>query len=72
MAGKLARCMYSVRHAAQGWERFYTRVLTQAGFIQGRSSPCIFYEPTADVRFVVHGDDVIAFSDDGGLEWLTK
>ena len=64
MVGKLARCMYGTRDAAQNWEREYESAFLKLGFKQGKSSPCLFYHEAKDLRVVVHGDDFTFIGED--------
>ena len=43
--GRLNTSMYGTRPAAQSWQGEFTDVLAQAGFISGRSNPCLVYHP---------------------------
>ena len=58
--GRLNYSLYGTRDAATNWEAHYTRLLLEAGFVQGLASPCIFYNKVRDIRVVVHGDDFTA------------
>ena len=42
------------------------------GFVQGRASPCCFYNPTWDLHVVVHGDDFTALGTDKSLDLSEK
>jgi hypothetical protein len=55
--GRLVKCMYGTRDAAQGWEGTYQKALKQLGFVRGAASPCIFHHVKLAVSLVVHGDD---------------
>jgi hypothetical protein len=55
--GRLVKCMYGTRDAAQGGEGSYQRVLKKLGFARGAASPCIFHHVKLAVSLVVHGDD---------------
>ena len=66
--GRLVRCCYGTRDAGSIWETFYTDSLISMGFLQGRSSPCVFYHPTWDVQVVVHGDDFTALGTSTSLD----
>eukprot|EP00971_Amphidinium_carterae_P196172 3892484-Amphidinium_carterae.1 len=59
MVGKLIRCLYGTRDAAQAWEEFYTNSLKNGGYIAGKASPCVFRAERADSSGVVHGDDFV-------------
>ena len=49
-------------YAADRWSDHYSTILRDAGFIQGRASPCHFHHPDWNVYLVVHGDDFIMVS----------
>ena len=49
------------------------RVLTEhAGFVKGKSCPCIFWHKEKDVRVVVHGDDFTVLGYAKDLDWFRK
>ncbi len=50
MCGRLKKTMYGTRDAAQNWELEYTEMMTEAGFIQGSYSACIFYHKERNIR----------------------
>ena len=66
-AGRLRRCIYGTRDACALWEATYAKVLTDLGFRQGGSSPCVFYHDNWGVALVVHGDDFTALGTDAAL-----
>ena len=70
--GYLLKSMYGTRDAAANWEREIARVLTSLGFTQGRSSPCVFYQPQRQIRLVVHGDDFTSVAALKHLQWLSS
>ena len=49
MCGLLQMSMYGTRDAAQHWEIKYTSVLSEMGFTQGRSNPCVFKGPKKQI-----------------------
>ena len=51
------------------WEETYSSVLTDAGFVRGKSSPCVFYHPKRHVTVVCHGDDFTALGSQSHLLW---
>ena len=57
MCGKLIVSMYGTQDAASNWEYKYSTHLVENGFIRGKSSPCVFWNPKAGVRGAVNGDD---------------
>ena len=69
MVGKLNMSMYGTRDAAANWAAEYGKTLTDAGFVQGKHSPCIFYNSSSDTIVMVHGDDFVGI---GKPEELSK
>ena len=41
-----------------------------AGFTQGGTSPCIFYNPEKDIRAVIYGDDFTMLGAEHHLDWF--
>ncbi len=67
---KLLRHMYGTRRAADGWQEEYSSFLVEtSGFVQGRSSPCVFRHPTRQIIVTVHGDDFTAAGAKDDLDW---
>ena len=55
---RLRRWLYGMRPAAKAWEGDYSkRLVEDAGFLKGRASPSMFFNPCSGVRLVVWGDD---------------
>ena len=63
MCGKLRVSMYGTRDAAMNWATEYGSTLKKAGFVQGRTSPCLFFNRHKNVAIMVHGDDFVAVGD---------
>jgi len=64
--------MYGTRAAADGWQEEYSTTLVSLGFVQGRSSPCLFAHAKRQLFCSVHGDD---FTTTGGrldLNWFEQ
>ncbi|MDA8582754.1 reverse transcriptase domain-containing protein [bacterium] len=55
--GRLRRWLYGMRGAASSWEAEYTAKLRSCGFVEGKSAPTVFFNPSTGTRVVVHGDD---------------
>jgi hypothetical protein len=68
ICGQLLQSLYGTRDASSNWEREYSRVLTNGGFVKGIASPCHFWHQPWDIRLLVHGDDFFAVGPMGGLE----
>ena len=72
LCGKLRYSMYGTRDAAQNWHNEYKQHLVDAGFHQGKASPCIFYHPEKKIRSYVHGDDCVSPGSPEALMWMQK
>ena len=72
MCGELNVSMYGTRQAAQNWQKCVREVLTKSGFVQARSSPCIFKHEDKDIATMVHGDDLVSAGTDNSLKWMQK
>ena len=70
MCGLLIKSLQGTRDAAQNWEAAYTHLLTNNGFTQGKSTPCMFYHPQRNIRVVVHGDDFTILGHEKELDWF--
>ena len=60
LCGRLNVSMYGTRDAALNWATEYGGTLIDAGYIQGKSCPCLFWHPQKQVTIMVHGDDFAA------------
>ena len=72
VVGKLVKCMYGTRDAAQGWENTYHQALEAMGFRRGRASPCVFSHKSRKMYLTVHGDDFFATGVPEDLDWFEK
>ena len=72
MRGRLNVPIYGTRDAASNLEECYAQHLIDNGFIQGKSSPCVFHHPVRKLRCVVHGDDFTFLGCDDQLDFCTK
>ena len=70
--GRLKKSMYGCRDAGMNWELTIAKVMTRLGFIQGKSSPCLYHHPSKNLKCVVHGDDFTTLGPRSGLDWLHK
>ena len=70
--GKLLKTMYGTLDAAEHWAEHYAGVLRDAGFRQGKASPCHFYHAAHDVWILVHGDDFFCVGRKAGLQHVHK
>ena len=70
IVGRLLKSMYGCRDAGMNWELEVCRVMKKLGFIQGLSSPCMYYRPTRGIRSVVHGDDFTSLGTKEHLKWF--
>ncbi|CAE7686814.1 GIP, partial [Symbiodinium sp. CCMP2456] len=53
--GLLRKSLYGTRDAPANWEATILRVMTQLGFVRGRSNSCLYYHPIREIRVEVHG-----------------
>ena len=65
---KLEKAMYGTRSAAQDWQYEIRRKMLSMGYLQGKSSPCVFYNPSSEVACLVHGDDFLAVGEELALK----
>ena len=70
MFGKLNFSMYGTRDAAQNWASEYADMFLSIGFIQGKASPCVFYNRERQIRTFVHGDNYVSSAQPDQLKWL--
>ena len=70
MVGRLLKSMYGCRDAGVNWELEIARVMTKFGFMQGLSSPCVYWHPDRDIRTAIHGDDFVSVGKAADLKWL--
>ena len=66
--GRLRMSMYGTRDAALNWAMEYGETLRAAGYVQGRSNPCLFHHAELGVSILVHGDDFVAVGPEKHLE----
>ena len=64
--------MYGTRDAALNWAMEYGETLRAAGYVQGKSSPCLFHKKAIGVSVMVHGDDFVAVGPDRHLGEVRK
>ena len=62
---RLEKAMYGTRSAAQDWQHEIKRRMSSIGYLQGKSNPCLFYNPSSEV---VHGDDILAAGEVSALK----
>ena len=65
---KLEKAMYGTRSAAQDWQYEIKRKMLSIGYLQGKSNPCVFYNPSSEVACLVHGDDFLAVGEELALK----
>ena len=72
--GRLRKCLYGTRDAAQNWEEAYSRFLVSVGFRRGKASPChfSFAGEQREIMITVHGDDFTAAGSLDDLRWLQR
>ena len=52
--GLLKRSLYGTRDAPSNWEHAIKKVMTDLGFVQGISNPCLYFHELHDLRCNVH------------------
>ena len=72
MVGRLNMSMYGTRDAAANWAAEYGQTLIDAGYEQGKTSPCIFHNSKSDTTVMVHGDDFVGVGKPEELAVLRK
>lgn len=72
MCGKLMKSTYGTRDPAQNWGEAYSAFMKEKRFLRGRSSPCVFWNPSRELRCVVHGDDLTILGWKKDLDWFCK
>ena len=69
--GLLRKSLYGTRDAPANWEATILRVMTQLGFVRGRSNSCLYFHPSREIRVEVHGDDFTGLGAKPELEWFS-
>ena len=65
--GGLNVSMYGTRDAALNWATEYGQTLVAAGYVQGKSCPCLFWHRQKGVAIMVHGDDFATVGEEEAL-----
>ena len=69
---RLEKAMYGTRSAAQDWQHEIKRRMLSIGHLQGKSNPCLFYNPSSEVACLVHGDDFLAVGEESALKQFNE
>ena len=69
---RLEKAMYGTRSAAQDWQHKIKRRMLSIGYLQGKSNPCLFYNPSSEVACLVHGDDFLAVGEESALKQFNE
>ena len=64
--------MYGTRDAAQNWEHASMEFMESGGFRNGVATPCVFHDPSRDLRAVVQRDDFTVLGPNKELDWLCR
>ena len=64
---RLEKAMHGTRSAAQDWQHEIKRRMLSIGYLQGKSNPCLFYNPSSEVACLVHGDDFLGAGEESAL-----
>ena len=59
MVGRLNKAMYGLRDAPQVWQREVRRILSDLGFTESVTAPCVYFNSKTGVRLVTHVDDFL-------------
>ena len=70
--GLLNMSLYGTRDAAANFQREVRKVMTAAGFTQGKYSPCTFWHEKLGIKVLVHGDDFVNAGSREALDWFQK
>ena len=63
IVGILKQSLYGTRDAAVNFQNEVKRLMTKLGFIQWNYNASLYYNPSTDVKAMVHGDDFVAVGD---------
>ena len=66
------RSLYGTRDAPSNWEHAIKKVMTDLGFVQCISNPCLYFHELHDLRCHVHGDDFTVVGGYDKLQWLIE
>ena len=72
LCGRLRLSLYGTRDAAQNWHNEYASTLIGAGYVRGRSDPCLLWSQSDNVVLLVHGDGFCAVGAAESLKKLEK
>ena len=70
MCGLALNSLYGFLDAASCWNDEVGDMLTENGFVVGKSSPALFRHDEQEIIGLVHGDDFITLSDDQGQDFF--
>ena len=70
--GRLIKCVYGTRDAAQGWEATYCAALLRLGFVRGIANPCLFTHRSRNVRLCVHCHDFFSVAKLADIRWFEE
>ena len=62
--------MYGTRSAAVNWQKCYSDLLIEHGFVRAKSNSCLFHNKEIGIRTMVHGDDFVSVASEASLIWL--
>ena len=65
---RLEKAMYGMRSAAQDWQHEIKRKMLSIGYLQGKSNPCLFFNFSTEVAFLVYGDDFLTAGEESALK----
>ena len=70
--GILERSMYGTQDASNLWQKDYSELISEDGYVSGKSNPALFYSKELDARLLVHGDDFVMLGDAEAIDQMHK
>ena len=70
MVGRLLRTLYGTRDAANQWDSFFNKEISELGYKVGESNPCLYMHRDLFSIGWRHGDDLVFAGEDGHMKSL--
>ena len=70
--GKLIKAMYGTRDAPAVWQLELEGTLRDMGFVTSKSTPCLYFNASTELRIVAHVDDLLIEGSSEELESFRK
>ena len=68
--GRLRRAMYGTRDAPAEWQKVVSKVMKELNFVPSSTTPCLYCNPSRNLRVIIHVDDFLCSGREGQLNWL--